>query len=282
MHELLRNLQIFLENFGWRDVLDILMVAVVLYFLLRLIRDTQAFQILLGLVVIALIGIIAQALQLRLLSFIYANSIQAIVITVVILFQPELRRALNQIGGFGSVRILRHRETDRMKTLEQLVQATAQLQENRWGALIVLEQTSGLETVVSSGVRIDATLSRDLLLSIFYPNAPLHDGAVIIRDGRILAAGCVLPLPEPLAKGETHRYGTRHRAAVGLSMESDAIVVVVSEERGSLAIARRGELSTNLSLGALREALERELALTRPSSGHHDLPDPADRAEVHP
>lgn len=281
MHELLRNLQIFLENFGWKDVLDILIVAVVLYFLLRLIRDTQAFQILLGLVVIALIGIVAQALQLRLLSFIYQNSIQAVVITVVILFQPELRRALNQIGGFGSVRIHRHRETDRMKLLDQLVQAVAQLQENRWGALIVLEQSSGLETVVSSGIRIDATFSRELLLSVFYPNAPLHDGALILREGRVLAAGCVLPLPEPLAKGEQTRYGTRHRAALGLSMESDAIVVVVSEERGSLAIAHRGEMLTNLSLGALRENLERELAISRTGSRNGDIPDHAEPEEVH-
>ncbi|MGC8460797.1 MAG: diadenylate cyclase CdaA [Candidatus Dormibacteria bacterium] len=281
MHELLRNLQIFLENFGWKDVLDILIVAVVLYFLLRLIRDTQAFQILLGLVVIALIGIVAQALQLRLLSFIYQNSIQAVVITVVILFQPELRRALNQIGGFGSVRIHRHRETDRMKLLDQLVQAVAQLQENRWGALIVLEQSSGLETVVSSGIRIDATFSRELLLSVFYPNAPLHDGALILREGRVLAAGCVLPLPEPLAKGEQMRYGTRHRAALGLSMESDAIVVVVSEERGSLAIAHRGEMLTNLSLGALRENLERELAISRTGSRNGDIPDHAEPEEVH-
>ncbi len=280
MHELLRNLQIFLENFGWKDVLDILIVAVVLYFLLRLIRDTQAFQILLGLVVIALIGILAQALQLRLLSFIYANSIQAIVITVVILFQPELRRALNQIGGLGAVRIHRHRETDRMRMLEQLMQATAQLQENRWGALIVLEQTSGLETIVSSGVRIDAALSRELLLSIFYPNSPLHDGAAILRDGRILAAGCVLPLPEQIAKGEKQRYGTRHRAALGLSMESDAVILVVSEERGSLAIARRGELHMNLSLGTLRETLEREFAFLRTGSSR-EVPDHAEPEEVH-
>jgi diadenylate cyclase len=262
MSDFLRNAHFFLQNISWRDVVDVLIVAVLLYQLLKLIRGTQAVQLLLGLVVIFVVGFFAQLLQLRLLQFIFTNGTQAIVIAAVILFQPELRRALDQVGRLGPVRALfgRHGEAAVERAVDEVLRAAGSLSERRTGALIVFERETGLENLAATGVKINGEVTAEMLATIFVPNSPLHDGAVIIRETRLVAAGCVLPLAETLPG--VGRMGTRHRAALGLTMQSDAVIVIVSEETGLISVANQGKIYRGLDNVALREMLLTMLAGT--------------------
>jgi diadenylate cyclase len=246
---------IFLQNIGWRDILDVAIVAVLLYQLLKLIRGTQAAQLLVGLGVIVAVGLAAEALNLRLLQFIFANGGQAIVIAAVILFQPELRRALDQVGRLGPVRSLlgQHAAADAQRSVDEVIRAAASLSERKTGALVVFERETGLENIATTGVRIDGEVTAEMLATIFMPGTSLHDGAVIIRNARLIAAGCVLPLAETIPG--VGRMGTRHRAAVGLTLQSDAVVLIVSEETGLISVAREGRITRGLDANALRGLL---------------------------
>jgi diadenylate cyclase len=250
-----RDALIFLQNFGWRDVLDIAVVALLLYQLLKLIRGTQAAQLLVGLGVIVAVGLAAEALNLRLLQFIFRNGGQAIVIAAVILFQPELRRALDQVGRLSRVRsLLGHHVGEAMQRLvDEVIRAASSLSERKTGALIVFERETGLENIATTGVRIDGEVTAEILATIFMPGTSLHDGAVIIRDARLIAAGCVLPLAETIPG--VGRMGTRHRAAVGLTLQSDAVVLIVSEETGLISLALEGRITRGLDLKVLRTTL---------------------------
>ena len=259
MSDFLRNAHFFLQNLSWRDALDILIVAFLLYQLFKLIRGTQAVQLLLGLAVIFAIGWIAQLLNLQLLALIFTNGTQAIIIAAVILFQPELRRALDRVGRLGAVRTLlgRHPETAITRTVEEVLRAARSLSEKREGALIVFERETGLENIAATGVHINGEVTAEFLATIFVPGSPLHDGAAIIRNDRVVAAGCVLPLAETLPG--VGRMGTRHRAALGLTMQSDALVLIVSEETGLISVASQGKLYRGLDQPALHEMLLEEL-----------------------
>lgn len=255
MSVLWHNALIFLQNIGWRDVLDVGIVAVLLYQLLKLIRGTQAAQLLVGLGVIIAVGLAAEALNLRLLQFIFANGGQAIVIAAVILFQPELRRALDQVGRLGPVRSLlgQHASADAQRTVDEVIRAASSLSERKTGALVVFERETGLENIATTGVRIDGEVTAEMLATIFMPGTSLHDGAVIIRNARLIAAGCVLPLAETIPG--VGRMGTRHRAAVGLTLQSDAVVLIVSEETGLISVAREGRITRGLDAKSLRSTL---------------------------
>jgi diadenylate cyclase len=260
--DLLRNAHFFPQNISWRDILDILVVAILLYQLLKLIRGTQAVQLLVGLAVVFVIGIGANVLHLRLLEFIFANGTQAILIAAIVLFQPELRRALDQVGRLRPVRALmgRHPEVAIVHTIDEVLRAAGSLSEKRVGALIVFERETGLENLVATGVHVNGDVTAEMLATIFVPNSPLHDGAVIIRDTRLVAAGCVLPLAETLPG--VGRMGTRHRAAMGLTLQCDAVVLIVSEETGLLSIASDGKIYRGLDQAALREMLSMLLGTT--------------------
>jgi diadenylate cyclase len=269
-----RDALIFLQSIGWRDILDVAIVAVLLYQLLKLIRGTQAAQLLVGLGVIIAVGLAAEALNLRLLQFIFANGGQAIVIAAVILFQPELRRALDQVGRLGKVRSLlgQHATADTQRSVDEVIRAASSLSERKTGALIVFERETGLENIATTGVRIDGEVSAEMLATIFMPGTSLHDGAVIIRDARLIAAGCVLPLAETIPG--VGRMGTRHRAAVGLTLQSDAVVLIVSEETGLISVANEGRITRGLDAKALRsmlitltgaEAPQRQRIMPRPA-----------------
>jgi diadenylate cyclase len=250
-----RDALIFLQGIGWRDVLDVVIVAVLLYQLLKLIRGTQAAQLLVGLGVLIALGLAAEALNLRLLQFIFANGGQAIVIAAVILFQPELRRALDQVGRLGAVRSLlgQHAAVQAERSIDEVIRAASSLSERKTGALIVFERETGLENIATTGVRIDGEVSAEMLATIFMPGTSLHDGAVIIRNARLIAAGCVLPLAETIPG--VGRMGTRHRAAVGLTLQSDAVVLIVSEETGLISVARDGRITRGLDAKGLRSTL---------------------------
>ncbi len=255
MNDLLTHAHIFAENIGWRDVLDIAVVAFLLYQLLTLIRGTQAVQLLAGLGVLLLLNLVAQVLHLRLLDFIFTNAGQVILIAAVVLFQPELRRALDQMGRLGVFHhwVGHHDAANVSATVDEVLRAAVTLSERRTGALIVFERGTGLEHLAASGVRIDGALTAEMLTSVFYPNSPLHDGAVIIRQGKLAAAGCVLPLADALPG--VGRMGTRHRAALGLTLQCDAVIVIVSEETGLISVAHSGKLIRGLDADKLRELL---------------------------
>ncbi len=252
---------------GYTDLLDILATSVLIYYVLLLIRGTRAVQILTGvLVLVGLLGL-ANLLRLYLLGTILQWLVVGAAVSLPIVFQPELRRALEQIGRGGLLHIGEEagewtRPED--KSVLTLARAAFLLSRNRLGALIVLEQQSGLKEFVESGTVLNAELSAELLLAIFMPRSPLHDGAVIVRENIVEAAGCFLPLAEQsLAE---RRVGTRHRAAIGLTEQTDAVVVVVSEESGAISIARQGKLSRPVE--EEQRLVKMLLAITRPPRDH--------------
>jgi len=238
----------------WRSVVDILLVGGIVYFLLSLIQGTTAIMVLRGIVTLLIAGtILANVLNLTMLNWLLRNSIPALIVVIPILFQPELRRALEQIGRAGGLIPHNTALSASAHVVDIIAIAARRLSERRWGALIVLERETGLGEYVETGVPIDGALSVELVLNIFFPNSPLHDGAIIVRGERIAAAGCVLPLADVHASA-TH-YGTRHRAALGITESTDAITVVVSEETGRISITNKGRLVGNLDEGKLRKVL---------------------------
>ena len=247
--------RVLLQTVGWRSILDVLIIAFLAYRLLVLIRGTQAVQLLLGLLLIGALGAIANILNLPVMKFIFTNGSAVILIAVVILFQPELRRALDQMGRLGGIRpgLLAPQTAELKRDVDEVVRATMRLAEAATGALIVLQGNIGLEEIAVTGVRMDAILSAEALVTVFTYRSPLHDGAALIRHGRIVAAGCVLPLAEQT--GTHGRVGTRHRAAIGLSQATDAAVVIVSEESGRVSLALGGELQRELDVDALTNRL---------------------------
>jgi diadenylate cyclase len=251
---------------GITDVLDVIATSVVIYYLLLLIRGTRAVQILMGiLVLVALLGI-ANVLHLYLLVTILQLLVVGAAVTIPIVFQPELRRALEQIGRGGLFRMDSDDKGGAFTRPEDsaiaaLAQAAFLLARSKLGALIVIEQQSGLKEFCETGTTLDARLSTELLLAIFMPRSPLHDGAAIVRENHIVAAGCFLPLAEQSAL-TAGRVGTRHRAAIGLTEQTDAVVVIVSEETGAISIARDGKLSRPVE--EEQRLVKMLLAVTRP------------------
>jgi diadenylate cyclase len=235
------------------DLLDIVLVAALFYRLLTLVKGTRSAQMYVGLLVIVVVAFVARQFDLIAVRWI-AESLKTVwLIAFVIIFQPELRHLLAQ---FGRTRYIRSfLRGDSFGVLGEVVRAVEALAERRQGALIVIERNVGLRNFVDTGRRIDAKVSAELLQTLFSPGSPLHDGAVIVREDAVVAASCLLPLSSnphtPIA------IGTRHRAALGLSEESDAAIVVVSEETGGISIAFRGQLRRNLSEGELRSELSR-------------------------
>ncbi len=239
-------------NSWWIDVLDIVIVWYLFYKLFQLIRGTRAAQMFLGLAVIIAASFIADWLRLNALNWIISSLKTVWVVAFVIIFQPELRRVLAQLGQSRIVRYFMRPE--HLATLDEVVRAATELSRKKIGALIVIAREANLRHYIETGTRINARVTCELLCTIFTPNTPLHDGACVIVGERIVAAGCILPISEnPMIPAS---LGMRHRAAVGLTEETDAVVVVVSEETGRIAVSVRGNLRRNLEPEVLREALE--------------------------
>lgn len=270
MDVIIRDIRIFLTSGNiWRHVLDLVDIALVAFFLYRLfllMRGTQAVQLLVGVLLLGIIGLLANLLDLHLLSWIFRNAAPAILIGIIILFQPEIRRALDQFGRIGFIgRPLAHYNLQIFnRMIDEVVRATTKLTQRFTGALIVFEKETGLENYANTGIRINGELTAEFLEAIFFPNSPLHDGAVIVRGNQILAAGCVLPLADEANVRE--RIGTRHRAGLGLSMQTDAVVVILSEELGQITVAHEGKLLRNLDPDRLRQVLT---SLLQPRSEAH-------------
>lgn len=223
------------------SILDILIVAYVFYRLALLIRGTRATALIKGLVVLVVATTVSSWLHLNTVNWLLKEAMTALVVALPVVFQPELRRALEKLGqgGFFGGRVLY--ATPEQRVVDELVRACGRLSRQQWGALIVLERSTGLTEYLETGVRLDAQVSAELLVNLFYPGSPLHDGAVLISGGRVAAAACFLPLSGSLSLSA--ECGTRHRAALGISEQSDAVAVVVSEETGGISLALDGVLS---------------------------------------
>ena len=241
------------------DILDILIVAYIIYRVMKLLKDTSAERLIKGIIILVGIMLLASMLHLTMISWLLRNALSVGVFAVVVIFQPELRRLLEQIGKGNFSRLIV--PADAPDEVESMITATvsacADMSRTKTGALIVFERRERLGEIISTGTMVDAAPSAELIKNIFFKNSPLHDGAMIVRAGRVCAAGCVLPLSGN--QSLSRDLGTRHRAAVGMSESADSVLVVVSEETGSISVAIGGMLKRHLSPDMLRKLLENEL-----------------------
>ncbi len=243
----------------WYDLIDIVLVALVLYYCIKLVRQTRAFNLVKGIVFLGVVYFIVSTLNMSTSSYLFSHLFGDIVIVMILLFQPEIRQA---IEGFGrgdfrkislfSIRNADYAQEELRTSASNIAKAAANMSEKKIGALIVIEGGTMLGEVLSTGTVVDSAVSSAVIENIFFPKAPLHDGAMVIRDNRIHSAGCILPLTQNEISKE---LGTRHRAGIGVTEHSDALVVIVSEETGAISLANGGTLVRNLTLGELLEEL---------------------------
>lgn len=245
------------HRLGVIDIIDILIVAVILYELLLLTRHTRGSALLKGLFMLLVIVVLSNLLGLTSLNWLLLAVLQNGALVLVILFQPELRKALERMGRSRvfSTGNRRNSLDSRETMIEEIVQTVVDLSRRRVGALIVFERQTGLQDVIETGTQLNAEISAPLLENIFEPNTPLHDGAVVIRDDQVIAAACILPLAE--ASGVSRELGTRHRAAVGITENTDAVVLVVSEQTGIVSMASDGTLKRPLTVDEMKEFLHK-------------------------
>ena len=246
------------KSIEWKDAVDIILLSVILFFLYRFIRDRRAGKLLTGLAFVFVLTILAEAVELRAIRFIFSDFRQLGVIAILIIFQPELRSALEKVGGtpLSGLRNITSESKDLATInaeIDAICTAASDLSREKVGALIVIERSTKLGEYIKSGVLVDAVISPHILRNLFFNKAPLHDGAVIIRNSRICAAGCFLPLStkEDIDKD----LGTRHRAAIGMSEASDAVVIIVSEETGTISLSVDGNLQRNYNYRSLKQEL---------------------------
>lgn len=262
LNTFLSQMSTIILSFKIPDLLDICLVAFVLYNLIKLIRETRAFQLAKGFILLGVVYLLISVFNMQTSSFLFQSLFSDIIILIIILFQPEIRHALESVGGskltsFNLLSGSKNENSIKNETVKQSIneicKACYEFSKIKTGAIIVFENKTLLGDVINSGTLIDAKVTKELIGNIFFPMSPLHDGAAIIRNGRICSAGCILPLTQN--NTVSRDLGTRHRAALGLSEESDAVVVVVSEETGFISVAKKGLLDRNISDAVLRDRL---------------------------
>ena len=241
----------------WYDIADIIFVAFLLYYCIKLLRQTRAFNLIKGIVLVGIIYLLVSWLDMSASTFIFNNLFRDIVLVIILLFQPEIRNTIESFGrgnfrfvSFFSSRSSNYHNEESRSCASNIAKAAVNMSEKKIGALMVIEGRTPLGEILSTGSELDAAVTTPILENIFFPKAPLHDGALVIRDNRIHSAGCILPLSQNLLSLE---LGTRHRAALGMSEISDALIVVVSEETGKVSVAHNGALERDLGFGELTE-----------------------------
>jgi diadenylate cyclase len=251
------------QRLDWQSVLDIALVAAIFFAVLYLMRDTQAVPLMRGMIILlVVVAILGNTLTLPAFGWLFRSAIPALLIAIPVVFQPELRRALERVGRAGQLIAQPARHAVGIDhTITVIAQACQRLADRKHGALIVLERATGLQSYADTGVPIDATVTSELLQTIFFRNSALHDGAVIIRDNRVLAAACILPLTSSFMSDR--RMGLRHRAAIGITEATDAIAIVVSEEHGTISIAHNGRIIRRLDAQRLETVLRAFYQLDR-------------------
>ena len=264
MADFFEELVFIFGSLNWLSVLDILLVTLVIFGLLALVRGTQAVVLLRGIIfLVVFVFLLTRFLDLRAFTWLLRNTLPALIIAIPVIFAPEIRRALERLGRADVMWNFSTREADTQPVIDALANAAVRLSERRHGGLIVIERQVGLKNYADTGVAIDSAVTVELLVQIFYPNTPLHDGAVILKGTRIAAAACVMPL----TSGENlpdRQMGLRHRAALGISEVSDAVAVVISEETGTISVAHNGRMIQRLDAARLRHILA---AFYRPRGG---------------
>ena len=257
LNDLWTRVRVYLENEWWTVLFELAVIWVVVYMILRFLRGTRGARVIKGVAIILIVGtliiqIFGGADRLERLNFLYSNFLAFVAIMLVIVFQPELRRALVRLG---EARLFRQTGLRKARVVEELLASMQYLARNKVGALIAIEREVGLGGIVEAGVRLDADVTKELLNTIFWPGSALHDLGVVIRGDRLMSAGVQFPLAD--ADALPQELGSRHRAAVGLSNEADALVLVVSEETGAISVAERGTLDRGLTADDLRRRLAR-------------------------
>ena len=257
INNLLDYLVFLFERLDWLSVIDIFLVAAVFFLILLVLRDTQAIVLLRGgLVLIALLGVLTSLEVLPAFSWLVGNTLPALVLAIPVIFAPEIRRALERLGRTST--LLTASQRAEFDIVGKLVAAVTRLSNRKHGALIVLQRNDSLQEFINTGVHLDARLTSELLLQVFYPNTPLHDGAVIIKEDKVVAASCVMPLSSSgsLIRSPEREMGLRHRAALGTSEVGDAVSIVVSEETGTISITHGGRMISNLNAERLKNILQ--------------------------
>jgi diadenylate cyclase len=239
------------RQFRWQDLLDIAIVSIIFYKALLIIKGTKAARMLAGLGVLLVASFFSRYFQFYTIDWIIQSFWAQVVIVMIVIFQPEIRRALAQVGESSFLKGLTSAEE--LRSLEEIVRTASALANRKIGALIVIERDVSLKDYVEIGTPLDARVSKELLLSIFHPTSPIHDGAVVIRGNRVVAAGCFLPIT--LGTEISKTLGTRHRAGIGVTEETDAVAIIVSEETGTISVAINGKLQPPVDMGALRDIL---------------------------
>lgn len=246
----------FMTHFRWLlDLLDILLVAFILYRIILLIKGTRAVQMLVGLAVLLMVYVGSQIGELYTLNWLLDNFLSSIILVIVVIFQHDIRRALIHVGRnpfFADLTL-----SEETKVIDELVRGSVALVQKRFGALLVIERETGINDFLEVGIELDAKPSSELINAIFHPSSPIHDGALIVQQGRLTRAGCFLPLTQSLEVSP--RFGTRHRAAIGLTELVDAVVIVVSEETGKVSVVVGGKMTRNLDAPRLKKVLTRLL-----------------------
>lgn len=247
-------IEIFGFQISWRELLDIGLVAIVYYYIILLVRGTRAVAVIWGLMLLLLVYYASDELGLNTLNWLLANFLSSIFIVIIVLFQKDIRKGLAQMGAGWF-----WRKTDiNITVLDEVCDAMDSMAKQKIGALVVIQKSVPLGDIIERGVEVNAEVSRQLLVNIFWPDTPLHDGAVVIKSNKIAAASCILPLAQVSVRQSA--IGTRHRAALGISEETDAISIIVSEERGTVSVASDGKLATNLDSIELKSILKKELS----------------------
>ena len=252
-----------LSTVGPLDILDILIVAIILYKVYEMLQDTRAITLVKGLLVLLGITLVCNWMELHVISWLLQKTVTLIFVALPIVFQPELRRALEHLGQgrfLGNAALLDDEQA--RSVVHELVRAVRTLASTKTGALLVIERNMGLNDISATGIQIDDLITAEFLLNVFIPNTPLHDGAAVIRGNRLIAAGCLLPLTEN--RTLSTELGTRHRAAIGLSEQCDALIVVVSEETGTISIAENGHIMRHLDKETLQAMLEPAFSSMKP------------------
>jgi len=249
----------YIKTASFLDVIDILVVSVVVYYLLRFIQGTNVKNIVKGILFLLVFFYISQFIGLNVINYVLKNTVQIGLIALIIIFQPELRKAFEHLGSNRITTLLKRQEdeSERTKMIREVVEAASSMSWSHTGALIIFERKKLLTDIVTAATELDARATSELVKNIFFVKAPLHDGAMIIRDDRILAAGCVLPLSENEALPK--ELGTRHRAGIGITEVTDAISLIVSEETGAISIAMNGEIKRNMAPSTVENLLTHEL-----------------------
>ena len=249
----------FIGSIEWYDIIDIVLVTFIIYYCIKLVRQTRAFHLVKGIVFMAIAFLVVTALNMSTASYLFSRVFSDIVIVLLLLFQPEIRQVVESVGRGDLKRYLKllvrskNEANDEIhNSISNISKAVANMSDKKIGALIVIEGTVVLEDIVASGAIVDSAVTVPVIENIFFPKAPLHDGAMVIRDNRIHSAGCILPLTQSELSLD---LGTRHRAGVGMSEYSDAMIIIVSEENGKISVAQNGELIRGISLGELLAAL---------------------------